>query len=211
MAVVAVADRPDGRSSSHLVDPVGVEHGGVLRSRVRMTNESVQAGVAAGPGGHVEGIEDERCVHGACGLPADQSSGVDVDDEGDAHETRPGRAVGEIRHPQGIRTRGREVPVHEVRGPDVFRVGLGGEALLGPGGATSIGYQNRWNSDESISTCESRCLLCSIPPSSLLMGSRGLCAPSATRRSMLIGTIGWKEPGRDRYPLFAGEVVVLHR
>ncbi len=30
MAVVAVADRPDGRSSADLVDPVGVEHGRVL-------------------------------------------------------------------------------------------------------------------------------------------------------------------------------------
>ena len=84
-----------------------------------MADEPVQAGVAPGPGGHVEGVEDEGGGHGAGRLPADQAAGEDVDDEGDIDDTRPGRAVGEVGHPQGVGTRGGEVPVDEVRGPDV--------------------------------------------------------------------------------------------
>jgi hypothetical protein len=91
--------------------------------------------VPSGPGGHVESVEDEGRGHGACRLPAHQSAGVDVDDEGDIDDARPGGAVGEVSYPQSVWSGGGEVPVHEVRGPDVGGVGLGGEALLGPGGA----------------------------------------------------------------------------
>src|ERR1035437_5571804 len=70
--VEAVADGPDRGGGTYLVDPFGVEDRGVLTSGVGVADESVQAGVPPGPGGHVEGVDHESCGHGTGGLPADQ-------------------------------------------------------------------------------------------------------------------------------------------
>ena len=72
--VEAIADGPDRGGGTYLVDPFGVEDRGVLASGVGVADESVQAGVPPGPGGHVEGVDHQSCGHGTGGLPADQSS-----------------------------------------------------------------------------------------------------------------------------------------
>ena len=89
----------------------------------------------ASPRRHVEGVEDEGRRHRPRRLPADQAPRVDVDDEGDVDDARPRRAVGEVRHPQGIGARCGEVALDEVGSPNVGGVGLGGEVLLRPRGS----------------------------------------------------------------------------
>src|SRR5665213_1782878 len=76
--------------------------------------------------------------HGPCRFPSDQASGADVDDEGDVDDARPRRAVGEVRHPQGVRPAAGDVSVDEVWCSDVGGIGLGGEALLRPGGTADV-------------------------------------------------------------------------
>jgi len=106
-----------------------------LTPGVRMTDETVEGGVPAGPRCHVERVEDEGRRHRPGCLPSDQAPREHVDDEGDVDDARPGRAVSEVRHPQGIRSRGGEVAVHEVRGPNGGGVGPGGEAFLRSAGS----------------------------------------------------------------------------
>jgi len=49
--------------------------------------------------------------------PAHDPSREDVRDEGHVDEARPGGDVGEVRHPEPVRSIGLEVSLHEVRGP----------------------------------------------------------------------------------------------
>lgn len=46
--------------------------------------------------------------------PADDATGISVDDEGHVDESRPGADVGEVRQPEPVRCRGMEHPVHMV-------------------------------------------------------------------------------------------------
>ena len=64
-----------------------------------------------------ERVDDEGRGHGARRLPADEAPGVDVDDESDVDDPRPGRAVGEVRDPQLIGPGGGEVALHQIRCP----------------------------------------------------------------------------------------------
>ena len=62
----------------------------------------------------LQGVEDEAGLGGAGHPPADDPAGERVDHEGHVDEALPRRDVGEIRHPQGIRTRRLELPVYLV-------------------------------------------------------------------------------------------------
>ena len=87
-----------------------------------------------GPRRHVQGVDDEWCRHRPRRLPADDAAGEHVDDEGHVDDARPRRAVGEVRDPQLVGPGGGEVPLDQIGSPGCTRVGVGGEALLCPGG-----------------------------------------------------------------------------
>ena len=50
-----------------------------------------------------QGIQDEASVRRPAGAPAYDPSSEGIDDEGEVHEPRPGRDIGEVRHPKPIR------------------------------------------------------------------------------------------------------------
>src|SRR3954471_15681262 len=83
----------------------------------------------------LKSIEDEIRMRRPRHPPADDAAGEDVDDEGHVDEALPGRHVGEIRHPQGVRMRCLEVPVHLVRRAGRRLVSDGGPGLLAANGA----------------------------------------------------------------------------
>ena len=64
--------------------------------------------------GLLQGIEHKTGLRRARYPPADDTTREDVDHEGDVDEALPGRHVGEIRNPEGIRARGMKLPVHLV-------------------------------------------------------------------------------------------------
>ena len=101
-----------------------------LHAAVRVMNEAVESRCSACVDGHLQGVEGQVGSQRRRDLPADDDAGEHVEHEGHVDDARPGRAVGEVTHPQLIGTRGVEVPVDEVRGADVVGIGLGGEALL---------------------------------------------------------------------------------
>ena len=78
--------------------------------------------------GLLERIEHEAGVCRPRDPPADDATGVGVDDEGDVDEARPGRHIGEVGEPQRIRMLCPELPIDVVqrarrclvadRGPD---------------------------------------------------------------------------------------------
>src|SRR5512134_481653 len=59
-------------------------------------------------------VENETRRGGPAGAPADDRSGIDVDDEGNIDETAPGGDVCKIGHPKLVRPVGGELPVHLV-------------------------------------------------------------------------------------------------
>lgn len=61
--------------------------------------------------------------------PADDPACEDVDDERDVDKPTPRRDVGEVRDPELIRARRREVPIHQVARPIGFGVRLLGSIL----------------------------------------------------------------------------------
>jgi hypothetical protein len=69
------------------------------------------------PQGHLQRVQGEIGAQVGGGLPAHDHAAVDVDDEGDVDEPRPGPHVGEVGHPQGVGTGGGEVALDQVGGP----------------------------------------------------------------------------------------------
>jgi hypothetical protein len=90
--VVGVTNGPDHGGDAQLVDAVGVGNRRVLRSVVRVTDETLEAG-APRPGRHVDLVDDERRRHQATRLPPGEASREDVDDEADVDDARPRRAI----------------------------------------------------------------------------------------------------------------------
>jgi hypothetical protein len=62
--------------------------------------------------------------------PADDGAAVGVDDERGVAESRPGRDVGEVGDPQAVGRRRGEVPLDQVGGALLGRVGDGGPPRL---------------------------------------------------------------------------------
>src|SRR5664280_1462004 len=75
------------------------------------------AGSLALPEGHLQGIEGEVGTQVVRRLPADDVARVDVEDERDVDEARPGTHIGQIGDPETVRCAGAEVALDQVIGP----------------------------------------------------------------------------------------------
>jgi hypothetical protein len=95
-----------------------------LHAAVRVMHQRVQAGVLAGPDGHLQGVQGQGGAKGGGDPPADDGAAVGVDDEPGVAEPRPGGHVGEVGDPQAVGRRRGELAVDEVGGA---LVGLGGD------------------------------------------------------------------------------------
>ncbi len=84
--VIAIANASHGRLKTSFGEALGVLDGHVLRSAVRVTDESAARDRPAIMQRLFECIENEAGVSRARDTPTDDLSGVDVDDEGDVDE-----------------------------------------------------------------------------------------------------------------------------
>lgn len=85
--------------------------------------------------GRALGDDQQRWAQAAAdqvqrGGPADDRPGADIDDERDVDHPAPGRHVGEVGHPGGVRPIGGEVALQLVGGPLVSWIGRRGADLL---------------------------------------------------------------------------------
>jgi hypothetical protein len=90
-----------------------------LRAPVRVMNEPADFVAVAGalPQALLEGVGGQVGAQAGRAAPADDPAAVDVHDEGDVDEPRPGRDVGWVGYPQPVRRRCRELTVDQVTGP----------------------------------------------------------------------------------------------
>src|SRR6202011_4749152 len=97
----------------------------------------------AGPDGLLDGVEHHRGSHRGCHPPAQDSSRVSVDDEGNVGDPRPRRYIGQVGDPQPIRCRRTELALHQIRRAGCAGVGDRGAPGLAPGGAgqAQFGHQ----------------------------------------------------------------------
>ena len=114
--VIAAADAADRRLDASVGETFGVADRNVLRSAVRVVNETAALGGPAVVECLFERVQNEAGMGCAGHPPAHDPAGEGVDDEGDIDEALPCRHVREIRHPQGIRAGRLESAVHPVRG-----------------------------------------------------------------------------------------------
>jgi hypothetical protein len=112
--VVRVTDTTDGGLDTGIEQALCVPNRNILAAPVAVVDEATFHRTAVVQR-LLQGIEDEIGMCRPRHPPADDAAGEDVDDEGHVHEALPSRHVGEIRHPQGIRMRRPELPVHLVR------------------------------------------------------------------------------------------------
>ena len=89
---------------------------------------------AAGPDGLLQAVQDQRGRHRGGGAPAQDPAGEHAGHERHVDHPRPGRAVGEVGHPQLVRPGRGEMPVHQVSGPGRGRVRPGGPRRPGAAG-----------------------------------------------------------------------------
>src|SRR3954471_10905500 len=68
----------------------------------------------AGPDRLLERVQGEIGAQRPGGLPADDHPRVDVGDEGDIDEPRPGADVGQVGYPQPVRRAGAEAAIDEI-------------------------------------------------------------------------------------------------
>jgi hypothetical protein len=78
----------------------------------------------------LQGIEHEGGMGGPRRPPADDAPGIGVDHERHVDEAGPGRDVGKVADPQGVRTRRFELTVHPVERTGRRGIGDGGVDLL---------------------------------------------------------------------------------
>jgi hypothetical protein len=127
--IVAVAEASDRGLDPGLGQPFRVPDADVLPASVAMMGQAALRRAAVMQR-LFQGIEDKACMSRPRDPPADNAAGEDVDDEGDVHKALPGGHKGEIRHPQHVRTRRPELPVHLVRRTGRGLVGDRGPDLL---------------------------------------------------------------------------------
>ena len=72
--------------------------------------------------GHVQRRQDQFGAQMGLHRPADHPPAPHVEDDGQVQEPRRGRDVGDVRHPQVVGPRRREVPGDEIRGGRLGRV-----------------------------------------------------------------------------------------
>jgi hypothetical protein len=81
--------------------------------------------VRAGPQRHLERVEDEGGAHVAGELPADDAAGERVEHEAEEHGPLPAAQIGEVRHPQRVRSLCGELAVDKIRPPRRERIRRG--------------------------------------------------------------------------------------
>ena len=79
-----------------------------------MVDEPRALGWAAIVDSLFERIKNEAYVDCLARLPADDRTGIGIDDEGDIHEAPSGGDVSKVADPEHIRRRYAELPVHLV-------------------------------------------------------------------------------------------------
>jgi hypothetical protein len=84
----------------------------------------------------LEGTEDEVHMRPPRHPSANNAAGEDINDKGHLYKALPGRRIGEVRHPQGIRVWRPELPVHLVRWAGRGLVGDRSPGLLAADDAT---------------------------------------------------------------------------
>ena len=116
--VEAVPDRAHRRD--HAPSPAAFTEGegGVLAALIGVVDDGARAALFDG---HAEGIEHEFGAQVPGHRPAHDSAAEHVEDDGQVQESRQGRHVGDVSHPQPVRGVGVELTLHQVR----CRAGLG--------------------------------------------------------------------------------------
>src|ERR1035441_3649836 len=123
---IVVADTGPAQGSSYIIlRTVGIEDRGcVLAAPVGM--EDHPGGRIAGGDGHVEGGGDQAGAHVRGDRPADDGTGVQVEDGGEVRPAVPGPDAGRVTAPAGVRQRGGEVAADQVRRGDRMVAADGG-------------------------------------------------------------------------------------
>ena len=130
--VIRVADAADGRFDAGIDEPLGVAQREVLRTSVTMMHETAALERTSLMQGLLQGVEHEAGMGGSGNAPADDATGEDVDYEGHVYEAGPGRHVGEVRHPQGVRMWRLELPIDAVERAGRRGIGYRGANLSAP-------------------------------------------------------------------------------
>src|SRR5690606_1480537 len=112
--VVAVAATAHGRFDAGFGEAFAVADGHVLRPAVAMVGQAAVAFRTPGIQRLFQCIEHEVGAHGIADAPTDNSAREDIDDKGDVQPSLPGRDVGEVRHPQLVRSIRTELPIDLV-------------------------------------------------------------------------------------------------
>lgn len=71
-------------------------------------------GRAAPPEGHLDGVDDELGADVVGDGPPDDAAAERVEHDGQVHLALAGRVLGDVHHPQPVRSGRVEGPVHEV-------------------------------------------------------------------------------------------------
>src|SRR5215213_4679606 len=112
--VVRIADTADRRVDARLGEALGVFDRDALGSSIAMVDEAGSPDGLPFMESLLQGIEHEFGPGRARHAPAHDPAGEGVDHEGHRDEARPGRHIGEVADPQGVRPRRRELPVDPV-------------------------------------------------------------------------------------------------
>jgi hypothetical protein len=104
-----------------------------LRAAVGMVNEPDLLHALPCRERHPQRVEDERCAHVRRELPAHDLAAEDIDHEAEEHDAIPAAQIREVRDPQLVRPRGREVAVDEVGPPTRVRGRAWSSAKACPG------------------------------------------------------------------------------
>src|SRR5690606_35235464 len=73
-------------------------------------------------------IQRQVGLQGTGGLPADDTAAEDVGHERDVNESRPGPHIGQVGHPQPVRSRSNEAAIDQISRPSGALGGDGGAA-----------------------------------------------------------------------------------
>ena len=115
--------RVGGHHASRWGGRIGVAHGQILAATVAMMDQIAELVARALIDRLVQSVEDEVRAERRRHAPTDDAPCEDVNHKGDVDEPAPRRDIRKIRDPELIRTRGRELPIHQVRPANRDRVG----------------------------------------------------------------------------------------
>jgi len=112
--VIGVTNTSDRRLDARFRQPFGIANGHILRSAVGMVNKPATVDGLPIMKRLVEGIENETRMGSPACSPTDDAASEGIDHERDVNEALLSGHIREIRKPQHVRCRSKEVPVHPV-------------------------------------------------------------------------------------------------